>query len=514
MRRRSVLCVLGMLALALLLVFRQRDEFKGVRPEVGSRTSDSGSESSDRPADLASGRSGPAGGVDAVRLTLPETLRIRVIDEGGRPIRDAIVRDIRASGQMTSTNIEGWAEIPRDALGGVRVTAEGYAGREFHWPDPAATWTVSLSVARCRIDVHVADRATGDSLRDATVDVVRVGRNSYDRAGVEGFDVGRFRIALPTPAADEESSILIAAPGFRTSLVPVRCNSGSIEARLDRAVVVRGRVVDETTGRPIIDAEIAAPESQAKVVTGANGEFEFPVEASGPVSLVEFTHHEYATRLIRVAESDVSTFHEIAMSAPLRVTIVIRGVDVGTAGSLIATYQRDAEIGAKRRDIQSDGSVHLFPIPKADIYGWLFIPAMGTVRFAICGEDLTEGAKAFVLEIEHGLRGRFRFTDSAGLPLVGWSIESIFGVMLLGEDSFCDARAIARSQFRLAAVGRDYRRTDDNGEVVLGAPTRSPVQIVIFDSTGRRAGERSIEPRPDKDATVIRIADAVVPIRR
>lgn len=78
------------------------------------------------------------------------------------------------------------------------------------------------------------------------------------------------------------------------------------ELHLEPALLVRGRVADSATRRPIAAASVASDDGKAKSTTGIDGTFELLITTPPPWRIVT-THPAYATHVVDLARADGDT---------------------------------------------------------------------------------------------------------------------------------------------------------------------------------------------------------------
>jgi hypothetical protein len=78
------------------------------------------------------------------------------------------------------------------------------------------------------------------------------------------------------------------------------------ELRMEPALLVRGRVADSATRRPVAAATVASEDGGAKSTTGVDGNFELLITTPPPWRIVT-THPAYATHVVDLARADGDT---------------------------------------------------------------------------------------------------------------------------------------------------------------------------------------------------------------
>lgn len=85
-------------------------------------------------------------------------------------------------------------------------------------------------------------------------------------------------------------------------LIIVLLISLSGQAQHKKSVVIEGRVVEETTGRPVSNAHVYVVEGEEEALTNSNGEFTLESWQKLPLTLTVDTYRRYRKLSIQVAD--------------------------------------------------------------------------------------------------------------------------------------------------------------------------------------------------------------------
>jgi beta-lactamase regulating signal transducer with metallopeptidase domain/protocatechuate 3,4-dioxygenase beta subunit/thiol-disulfide isomerase/thioredoxin len=249
------------------------------------------------------------------RLRTGKDLRIRVIDQDGKPIpgvdvwidnwrageslynfKHPNVLDTKIPDKTDGDGIYRWTWAPDDAVA-YRFSKEGYVELELDLTASASEQTVTLPKI-LRIMGKVTD-TNGRPIKGVTaVPVVefRPGNLLAARNDAKGPSDGAY--AIEVDRTDVAYRVRVEAPGYRTAMSESSVRAGAVnptfDFKLDPAPAVEGRILD-AGGRPIKDARVylathsqnlngwqdedrGSWSSDQKVLTDDRGRFMFPAQ--------------------------------------------------------------------------------------------------------------------------------------------------------------------------------------------------------------------------------------------
>jgi RNA polymerase sigma factor (sigma-70 family) len=286
------------------------------------------------------------------------------------------------------------AGLPRNQEAGLLAQSDRFAWQPLRLAadngEREMTWT--LSPARL-LEGKVVHEDTGKAAANARFVV----RPQGVTGGADGS--GRFRLNLPPPVGERQLALLFVYPAEGEPYLPVRQEVAwpqgavkhEIEVKLPRGVLVRGRVTEAQSGRPVAGAgvqflprEVDNPNRRPNVLTqwdnlaasGADGSFRLAVPP-GPGHLLvsgpgrDFVQEEAGRRAVTVGKPGGHRLHadglvplDLAPGAGptdvavrLRRGVSVRGRLLGPAGQPVA--RAVMACGLLMRAVPSDGAVEV-----------------------------------------------------------------------------------------------------------------------------------------------------------
>lgn len=395
----------------------------------------------------------------------------------------------RAKQHQLFVQAAGFAPVTRtDLSGGSEVLVEMKIG--------AAIEGVVRSGGQGLVDIPVTINVRGESIELAQGRTAAGGAFSF--TGLTPNDVF-VQVKSPKHSQEWKSLALEAGKIHR------------VEIDLDPGKTLRGRVVEATTGTPIVDAEVADSWTFQRVArTGMEGKFELPgVEDQGFVS-VHVRAAGYASAFANLAgRLDQEAVFALVRGgevvgrllddrgAPVRSAYVAIAANVEEGPGMMGCDWIRAEVGGDGRFI----ALGLRPV----LHYWLYARANGKgTRVYKLARQLTSGDRLdvgdIVLRAAGGLEGRV--VDDAGEPIAGVEV-SLRGsnhdqLLWSGED---------RGRF-----GVSQFESRDTKSSAAG----------VFRFTGLSAGEYAVSVRPQgrseaieskvlaKDGEIVEVEDLVV----
>ncbi|MEZ6031736.1 MAG: M56 family metallopeptidase [Planctomycetaceae bacterium] len=233
--------------------------------------------------------------------TKPKTLNLNIRNEQGEPVAGVELQGIQWN--LSSLKPFGLypklmeAEqigIPRSDVGGLlsipRLPANVNCTVYLKHPDYVRemlenvpvdqTVTVTLK-AGYPVIVNAIDAETSAPVTDATVSISGSPR-AMNVTDAEVAEDGTYRTRLPVQT--DHLTVTVSHPNLSTNEVTREYRDGIVhyDAKLYRRGVVRGRVIDESTGDPVAGLQVHLTKQSVRIsqaVTGEDGTFELPAPA-------------------------------------------------------------------------------------------------------------------------------------------------------------------------------------------------------------------------------------------
>ena len=248
---------------------------------------------------------------------------------------------------------------------------------------------------KCSADVKV--QAVGPSSAEFETDdqgCFRVNPCSGDELFCQGFTLPR--------------ASLISEPPGSSSGPRVRSNE-SLDLALDRGVVIRGKVTEEGSGKPVKDASVSASAVFARSQDDSDSSSENPVTSTGPDGSFQFAALARPGHLVVQGPSDDYLLQEVGRTNGL--TTASRAADAFYSHAIIALRLEPSDTEKEvnvvfRRGVTVKGELvgpDGHPAPETWMFGRGILIVLGWVRRAGRGErDITALARNGHFEL-HGL---------------------------------------------------------------------------------------------------------------
>ncbi|MEE8148015.1 MAG: RNA polymerase sigma factor, partial [Longimicrobiales bacterium] len=187
-----------------------------------------------------------------------ESLRVRVVDVRARPVAEATVRLVTASGRSMTrhvlaeekTDTAGLAHLPRPGDGGLRLEVDPKdpdLGFVEHLVDPTRD-EVEISVPSVETLVRrIVDVDTGAPVPDAYVMIMRPGGSGFPTERQRFLVDAKGLVRIPPTGAPPARA---TAPGYEVAHVGL-----AEEVRISQAMLVEGVVLDKR-GHPVSDVPV------------------------------------------------------------------------------------------------------------------------------------------------------------------------------------------------------------------------------------------------------------------
>ncbi len=233
--------------------------------------------------------------------TEPKSLSLNISNEQGEPVAGAELRSIqwntgsrKSFGLFPKLMEAEQIEVPRSDAAGLlsfpRLPADAYCRVRLMHPDYVGEILENLKADQSidvtlktgyPIVVTAINAETSEPVTDATVSI------SGSPSGINVTDAkvaedGTYRTRLPVQT--EHLTVWVRHPSLSTDEVTREYRDGVVhyDAQLYRRGVVRGRVVDQSTGEPVSGLYVNLTKHRNKIgqaVSGNDGTFEIPVPA-------------------------------------------------------------------------------------------------------------------------------------------------------------------------------------------------------------------------------------------